>query len=54
MKKKKIVLYYIEYTESIKFFGDNEKSFEVLKIDRNYNQVQNLLNDSRFTLKNLI
>ena len=49
-----MVIYYIEYHNSIKFFGGNGNTLDVPKTRNNYYKIQKLRKDKRFELISLI
>lgn len=46
-------IYYIEYKNSIKFF-QNEKSFELIKNERNFGEFQKVLKSGKYNFINLL
>lgn len=46
-------IYFIEYKNSIKFFQD-EKTFELIKNEKNYIQFQKVLSAGQYNFINLI
>ena len=46
-------IYYIEYKNSIKFF-QNEKTFELIKNEKNFGEFQKILNSKKYKFISLI
>lgn len=51
---KKQVIYFIEYRETIKFFGENGNTFDMIKNETTYELLQRTLKKNKYFFKNLL
>ena len=51
---KMLKVYFIEYRETIKFFGDNGNTLEIEKNERTYPLIKKLQKNNKIILKNLL
>lgn len=49
-----MVVYFLEFTNSIKFFGENNNTMEIPKNEKTYPMIQKLLKNKKIILKNLL
>ena len=49
-----MVVYFIEYSKSIKFFGENGNTIEIEKTEKSYYFIKKLLKNNKIILKNLL
>ena len=53
-RNKIMVVYFLEFTNSIKFFGENNNTMEIPKNEKTYPMIQKLLKNKKIILKNLL